>query len=143
MNSHYGRVGVLRCVCVCDLHNVSRLALSSVDMEQRDYDQRTALHVAAAEGEALQKKQTHSTPRFIQRLSACRTIKKPYQMNCCRRHLELKFNVQAKVCFKPGLFFQDTRTWCASWWRPAGLTQRPKTGGVFFFRTVLLSSNSI
>lgn len=44
--------------CVCDLHNVSRLALSSVDMEQRDYDLRTALHVAAAEGETLQKKQT-------------------------------------------------------------------------------------
>lgn len=55
MNSHYGRIDVLR--CVCDLHNVSRLALSSVDMEQRDYDLRTALHVAAAEGEALQKKQ--------------------------------------------------------------------------------------
>lgn len=45
-------------MCVCDLHNVSRLALSSVDMEQRDYDLRTALHVAAAEGETLQKKQT-------------------------------------------------------------------------------------
>lgn len=31
-------------LCVC------RLALSSMDMEQRDYDSRTALHVAAAEG---------------------------------------------------------------------------------------------
>lgn len=28
-----------------------RFALSSIDMEQRDYDSRTALHVAAAEGE--------------------------------------------------------------------------------------------
>uniref|UniRef100_A0A3Q3DZL8 Uncharacterized protein n=1 Tax=Labrus bergylta TaxID=56723 RepID=A0A3Q3DZL8_9LABR len=27
-----------------------RFALSSVDMEQRDYDSRTALHVASAEG---------------------------------------------------------------------------------------------
>lgn len=32
------------------LWNVSRFALSSMDMEQRDYDSRTALHVAAAEG---------------------------------------------------------------------------------------------
>lgn len=30
---------------------LSRFALSSMDMEQRDYDSRTALHVAAAEGE--------------------------------------------------------------------------------------------
>lgn len=35
---------VFMCVCVC------RFALSSMDMEQRDYDSRTALHVAAAEG---------------------------------------------------------------------------------------------
>lgn len=32
---------------------VFRFALSSVDMEQRDYDSRTALHVAAAEGKTL------------------------------------------------------------------------------------------
>lgn len=32
---------------------LSRFALSSMDMEQRDYDSRTALHVAAAEGETL------------------------------------------------------------------------------------------
>uniref|UniRef100_A0A4W5QE54 glutaminase n=1 Tax=Hucho hucho TaxID=62062 RepID=A0A4W5QE54_9TELE len=32
------------------LWNVYRFALSSMDMEQRDYDSRTALHVAAAEG---------------------------------------------------------------------------------------------
>ncbi|XP_055772519.1 glutaminase kidney isoform, mitochondrial-like isoform X1 [Salvelinus fontinalis] len=32
--------------------SVCRFALSSMDMEQRDYDSRTALHVAAAEGHA-------------------------------------------------------------------------------------------
>uniref|UniRef100_A0A0E9U2D2 Uncharacterized protein n=1 Tax=Anguilla anguilla TaxID=7936 RepID=A0A0E9U2D2_ANGAN len=31
---------------------VHRFTLSSMDMEQRDYDSRTALHVAAAEGTA-------------------------------------------------------------------------------------------
>lgn len=29
---------------------IFRFALSAMDMEQRDYDSRTALHVAAAEG---------------------------------------------------------------------------------------------
>uniref|UniRef100_A0AAY4E7V7 glutaminase n=1 Tax=Denticeps clupeoides TaxID=299321 RepID=A0AAY4E7V7_9TELE len=33
-----------------DVSALRRLALSSMDMEQRDYDSRTALHVAAAEG---------------------------------------------------------------------------------------------
>uniref|UniRef100_A0A8C1VYK2 glutaminase n=1 Tax=Cyprinus carpio TaxID=7962 RepID=A0A8C1VYK2_CYPCA len=33
-----------------DLSALRRFALSSVDMEQRDYDSRTALHIAAAEG---------------------------------------------------------------------------------------------
>ncbi|XP_010774328.1 glutaminase kidney isoform, mitochondrial-like [Notothenia coriiceps] len=33
-----------------DVSAMRRFALSSVDMEQRDYDSRTALHVAAAEG---------------------------------------------------------------------------------------------
>lgn len=33
---------------------VIRFALSSIDMEQRDYDSRTALHVAAAEGKTSQ-----------------------------------------------------------------------------------------
>uniref|UniRef100_A0A8C6MGP1 glutaminase n=1 Tax=Nothobranchius furzeri TaxID=105023 RepID=A0A8C6MGP1_NOTFU len=33
-----------------DVSALRRFALSSVDMEQRDYDSRTALHVAAAEG---------------------------------------------------------------------------------------------
>lgn len=31
----------------------SRFALSALNMEQRDYDSRTALHVAAAEGDTL------------------------------------------------------------------------------------------
>lgn len=33
-----------------DVSALRRFALSSMDMEQRDYDSRTALHVAAAEG---------------------------------------------------------------------------------------------
>ncbi|TNN48141.1 Glutaminase kidney isoform, mitochondrial [Liparis tanakae] len=33
-----------------DASALRRFALSSMDMEQRDYDSRTALHVAAAEG---------------------------------------------------------------------------------------------
>ncbi|KAM9484154.1 glutaminase kidney isoform, mitochondrial-like isoform 2-T2 [Salvelinus alpinus] len=43
---------------VCRLHRKHlstkevKFALSSMDMEQRDYDSRTALHVAAAEGHA-------------------------------------------------------------------------------------------
>ncbi|GAA6088800.1 glutaminase kidney isoform, mitochondrial isoform X1, partial [Tachysurus ichikawai] len=32
------------------ISDVSRFALSSMDMEQKDYDSRSALHVAAAEG---------------------------------------------------------------------------------------------
>uniref|UniRef100_A0A671XHK7 glutaminase n=1 Tax=Sparus aurata TaxID=8175 RepID=A0A671XHK7_SPAAU len=35
-----------------DVSALRRFALSSMDMEQRDYDSRTALHVAAAEGHA-------------------------------------------------------------------------------------------
>lgn len=34
------------------LFRTFRFALSAMDMEQRDYDSRTALHVAAAEGNA-------------------------------------------------------------------------------------------
>uniref|UniRef100_A0A4W5RTG2 glutaminase n=1 Tax=Hucho hucho TaxID=62062 RepID=A0A4W5RTG2_9TELE len=36
-----------------DVSALRRFALSSMDMEQRDYDSRTALHVAAAEGVSL------------------------------------------------------------------------------------------
>lgn len=32
---------------------VCRFALSAVDMDQRDYDSRTALHIAAAEGDTF------------------------------------------------------------------------------------------
>ncbi|MEQ2205923.1 hypothetical protein XENOCAPTIV_018415 [Xenoophorus captivus] len=39
---------------LCPLSLLSpRFALSAVDMEQRDYDSRTALHIAAAEGNTL------------------------------------------------------------------------------------------
>lgn len=34
-----------------DFFQSSRFALSSMDMGQKDYDSRTALHIAAAEGE--------------------------------------------------------------------------------------------
>lgn len=37
----------------------SRLALSAVNMEQSDYDSRTALHIAAAEGDTL-------SPKYVQ-----------------------------------------------------------------------------
>lgn len=47
-------------VCVPPLSLLSdRFALSAVDMEQRDYDSRTALHVAAAEGDT-----SHHQPIF-------------------------------------------------------------------------------
>uniref|UniRef100_A0A674MT12 glutaminase n=1 Tax=Takifugu rubripes TaxID=31033 RepID=A0A674MT12_TAKRU len=46
-----------------DITALRRLALSSMDMEQRDYDSRTALHVAAAEGHV-------GVVRFL--LDACR-----------------------------------------------------------------------
>uniref|UniRef100_H3DE52 glutaminase n=2 Tax=Tetraodon nigroviridis TaxID=99883 RepID=H3DE52_TETNG len=46
-----------------DITALRRLALSSMDMEQKDYDSRTALHVAAAEGHA-------EAVRFL--LEACR-----------------------------------------------------------------------
>lgn len=36
-----------------------RLALSTVNMEQSDYDSRTALHIAAAEGDTL-------SPKYVQ-----------------------------------------------------------------------------
>ena len=38
--------------CTERLFRTFRFALSAMDMEQRDYDSRTALHVAAAEGNA-------------------------------------------------------------------------------------------
>lgn len=38
--------------CSERLFRTFRFALSAMDMEQRDYDSRTALHVAAAEGNA-------------------------------------------------------------------------------------------
>ncbi|KAJ8351533.1 hypothetical protein SKAU_G00230090 [Synaphobranchus kaupii] len=52
-----------------DVSALRRFALSSMDMEQRDYDSRTALHVAAAEGHAevvrflLEACKVHPVPR--------------------------------------------------------------------------------
>lgn len=46
----YHRVNLT--TCSERLFRTFRFALSAMDMEQRDYDSRTALHVAAAEGNA-------------------------------------------------------------------------------------------
>ncbi|XP_069019898.1 glutaminase a isoform X1 [Embiotoca jacksoni] len=51
-----------------DVSALRRFALSSMDMEQRDYDSRTALHVAAAEGHA-------EVVRFL--LEACKVNSVP------------------------------------------------------------------
>uniref|UniRef100_A0A7N6B4E1 glutaminase n=1 Tax=Anabas testudineus TaxID=64144 RepID=A0A7N6B4E1_ANATE len=51
-----------------DVSALRRFALSSMDMEQRDYDSRTALHVAAAEGHA-------EVVRFL--LEACKVNPQP------------------------------------------------------------------
>uniref|UniRef100_A0A6Q2YYE8 glutaminase n=1 Tax=Esox lucius TaxID=8010 RepID=A0A6Q2YYE8_ESOLU len=51
-----------------DVSALRRFALSSMDMEQRDYDSRTALHVAAAEGHA-------EVVRFL--LEACKVNPDP------------------------------------------------------------------
>uniref|UniRef100_A0A665V1P1 glutaminase n=1 Tax=Echeneis naucrates TaxID=173247 RepID=A0A665V1P1_ECHNA len=47
-----------------DVSALRRFALSSMDMEQRDYDSRTALHVAAAEGHT-------EVVRFLSRRTNC------------------------------------------------------------------------
>lgn len=41
---------IILILCLLHVFFCRRFALSSMDMEQRDYDSRTALHVAAAEG---------------------------------------------------------------------------------------------
>ncbi|KAL4617990.1 hypothetical protein GN956_G20544 [Arapaima gigas] len=51
-----------------DVSALRRFALSSMDMEQRDYDSRTALHVAAAEGHT-------EVVRFL--LEACKVNPEP------------------------------------------------------------------
>uniref|UniRef100_A0A8C5GKE6 glutaminase n=1 Tax=Gouania willdenowi TaxID=441366 RepID=A0A8C5GKE6_GOUWI len=51
-----------------DVSALRRFALSSIDMEQRDYDSRTALHVAAAEGHT-------EVVRFL--LEACKVNPEP------------------------------------------------------------------
>lgn len=77
----------------------SRFALSSMDMEQRDYDSRTALHVAAAEG--TQRRRS---------LSGGGSVTLTTGMITC-------------VCV-----FQGMERWFASCWRGAKSTQFPRTG---------------
>lgn len=79
--------------------SLCRFALSSMDMEQRDYDSRTALHVAAAEGETTRE-------RFCF-----------HEFMPCLCSLSWRRFV-----------FQDTLRWFASCWRPAKSTRFPKTG---------------
>lgn len=38
-------------MCICAFIHSFRFALSSMDMDLKDYDSRTALHISAAEGE--------------------------------------------------------------------------------------------
>ena len=82
-----------------------------MEMGQRDYDSRTALHVAAAEG----KPHLHWA---ILMFSASK--------------LKPQTSVNSEI-FIPSYFwhlccYQDTWRLCASSWRPAEWTQYPKTG---------------
>lgn len=43
-------IQIFRLEWSCDFHSFHRIALSAVNMELTDYDIRTALHVASAEG---------------------------------------------------------------------------------------------
>lgn len=79
--------------------SLCRFALSSMDMEQRDYDSRTALHVAAAEGETTRE-------RF-----------------CFHEFMQCLCSLSWR-----SFVFQDTLRWFASCWRPAKSTRFPKTG---------------
>lgn len=72
--------------------------MSSMDMEQRDYDSRTALHVAAAEGR-----------------------------NNGEMITTLTLSDSGHDVFVCGVF-QDTLKWFASCWRPAKSIQFPETG---------------
>lgn len=95
-----------------------RLALSSMDMEQRDYDSRTALHVAAAEGETsllsdFSVRSIDTQTSDLSKLPEC-SIASYFWRLCC---------------------FQDTWRPCASSWRPAEWTQDPKTGEPTFTGT--------
>ena len=79
-----------------------------MDMEQRDYDSRTALHVAAAEG-----KNTDTAVNVSDDQCVCVCV-----CVCVFREL---------MCVFPCVF-QDMPRWFASCWRPVRSTQSPKTG---------------
>lgn len=79
----------------------SRFALSSMDMEQRDYDSRTALHVAAAEG----KRRSSLMCQWV-----------------------IPFGVFVELMCVSACVFQDTLRWFASCWRPVKSIQFPETG---------------
>lgn len=79
-----------------------------MDMEQRDYDSRTALHVAAAEGYKLP---------FVLGVQVCVLV----------WHADMQVCVY--VCFV--VLLQDTPRWSASCWKPAKSIRFPKTGETF------------
>uniref|UniRef100_A0A3B4YX98 Uncharacterized protein n=1 Tax=Stegastes partitus TaxID=144197 RepID=A0A3B4YX98_9TELE len=58
-----------------DVSALRRFALSSMDMEQRDYDSRTALHVAAAEGGGTHRWTKRCTSATTTSSPSCRTTK--------------------------------------------------------------------
>ena len=84
-----------------------RFALSSMDMEQRDYDSRTALHVAAAEGR-----------------SPFSGFFTPHLHQSCLRSGFYIFLLSEKYCF----VLKDMVRWCVFYWRLARSTQCPGTG---------------
>lgn len=73
-----------------------RFALSSMDMEQRDYDSRTALHVAAAEGsELIYSNSSFSTPRDFDLLFVTDLIFSP----CCVEIMLMCTSVAFRSCW--------------------------------------------
>uniref|UniRef100_A0A8C9U6I9 glutaminase n=1 Tax=Scleropages formosus TaxID=113540 RepID=A0A8C9U6I9_SCLFO len=109
-----------------DVSALRRFALSSMDMEQRDYDSRTALHVAAAEGTTPPKSvfcrflRWHHfchCPLMVKLLKYCSQFK-------CGPHFFFFFflNLLVCVCVCVCVFVlhsQDTLRLFASCWRPA------------------------
>lgn len=96
-----------------------------MDMEQRDYDSRTALHVAAAEGKSnLGHIQGNTTSWLAQVLRACFAVAKLKGV----KKLGTLFECDADcVCV---CVFQDMLRWFVSFWRPVRSTQFPETGNI-------------